>query len=139
MNKQKYPGEYFVTLRPRSGTSQAILSHFVLFEICTLCFVCCSTEFSIFYLGVNEAKRVADKYRSLHLIVTTQINSTNNLVELYNWSLTHPPHPTTNFQDTFRQPRKLIFGIQPYFYPTRRNMKKKFGVLLYPLHNYNNS
>ena len=26
---------------------------------------------------------------------------------------------------TFRQPRKLKFGIQAYFNPTRRNMKKK--------------
>jgi hypothetical protein len=31
-----------------------------------------------------------------------------------------PPPPTTS-----RQPRKLIFGIQPYFEPTRKTTSKK--------------
>ena len=33
--------------------------------------------------------------------------------------------PNRNFNGTSRQPRKLNFGIQPYFNPTWRNMKKK--------------
>jgi hypothetical protein len=30
-----------------------------------------------------------------------------------------PPPPHTNFYTTSKQPRKLIFGIRPYFNPTR--------------------
>jgi hypothetical protein len=37
-----------------------------------------------------------------------------------------PHHPTTrNFSGTSRQPRKLIFGMQPYFNPTRKKTSKK--------------
>jgi hypothetical protein len=36
-----------------------------------------------------------------------------------------PPHHTglITFQATSRQPMKLIFGMQPYSKPTRRNME----------------
>jgi hypothetical protein len=36
-----------------------------------------------------------------------------------------PTPPPRNFMGTSRQPRKLIFGVQPYLNPTRLNMQKE--------------
>jgi hypothetical protein len=36
-----------------------------------------------------------------------------------------PPHHQGHFYGTSRQPRKLIFGMQPYFDPTRKTTSKK--------------
>jgi hypothetical protein len=36
-----------------------------------------------------------------------------------------PPPPPRNFKAISRQPRKLIFGMQPYFDPTRKTTSKK--------------
>ena len=39
----------------------------------------------------------------------------------------HPPTTHLNFSGTSRLARKLIFGMQPYFDPTRKNISKKNG------------
>ena len=66
-------------------------------------------------------------------VVTAQLNLNSTQLNL-SWSdyiitlLPNPPHPsTTNFLGTSRQPRKLIFGMQPYFDPTRKTTSKKNG------------
>jgi hypothetical protein len=43
---------------------------------------------------------------------------------------TTPPHHTDviTFEATSRQPRKLIFGMQPYSNPTRRNMEDDLTI-----------
>jgi hypothetical protein len=35
-----------------------------------------------------------------------------------------PPPPPRYFWGTLRQPRKLIFGLQPYFYPPKNEKWK---------------
>jgi hypothetical protein len=37
-------------------------------------------------------------------------------------------HKTKQNKATFRQPLKLIFGMQPYHNPTRRNMEKDLNM-----------
>jgi hypothetical protein len=38
-----------------------------------------------------------------------------------------PPPQPRNFYGTVRQPMKLIFGMQPYFDPTRKTTSQKNG------------
>ena len=48
-------------------------------------------------------------------------------------NLIRPPHPShpphLNLEGSSRQPRKLIFGMQPYFDTTRKMTSKKNGRL----------
>ena len=60
--------------------------------------------------------------------------------EFTNFAIWPAPHSVSNYQNrkpseiwnksrvTFRQPSKLIFGMQPNHNLTRRNMKKKIRV-----------
>ena len=71
------------------------------------------------------------------IIYCHSLNSTSTQVEsdkVISW-FTHHHH--LNFEGTFSQPRKRIFGVQPYFYPTRWNMKNMSWMVLIhcpPLH-----
>ena len=76
----------------------------------------------------SYSTRPAENLTSFIGIVKTQHNHNQVEVGLTTlWVGTHPPTthhptthpPTTNFQTTSRPPRKLIFGMQPYFNPTR--------------------
>jgi hypothetical protein len=71
------------------------------------------------------------------IIATIQPTTQNNLKHLllvwyynrlknHHTTTTPPPHHHTGCDynsGSSRQPRKLIFGMQPYSYPTRRNME----------------
>ena len=48
-----------------------------------------------------------------------------NLNSSWEWQSNHTTH--NNFEGTSRQLRKLIFGMQPYFDPTRKTTSKKNG------------
>jgi ribosomal protein L13 len=63
------------------------------------------------------------KQKNLVGVVLLSVNKTTT-------TTTTPPHHTgmITFKATSRQPRKLIFGMQPYSNPTRRNMENDLNI-----------
>ena len=81
-------------------------------------------SFSLNFKGQSQFNRnyfSASKFEGLH-----SVELVLDLIMGRNPPNTTNPHHR-NFSGTSRQPRKLIFGMQPYFDPTRKTTSKKNG------------